>query len=248
LGPKPNTDFIGESLGHEVLTKTGLVKVEKTLQLSSHPVIFAVGDIVDWDEQKQAAKAIGHAPVVVVNIVNLLAGRPVRKEYGGFPEVIAVANGKVGEFMSHSCACCFSPVSATTEWRIYVHSFPLGNYPGWFRHDTHQVQGLVHMDGSWEGGLLVGSDPAPIDCRKLELRYHVVCLYLYPRNPEYHSHLAGISSGSAEGGGLPGTSPVSGEVLAQSLYAACPTALSGLGGKQDVYSDPFPYYPTWMHM
>jgi len=28
--------------------------------------------------------------------MNLLAGRPVRKEYGGFPEVIAIANGKNG--------------------------------------------------------------------------------------------------------------------------------------------------------
>ena len=97
LGPKPNTDFIRESLGPEALTKTNFVKVEKTLQLSSRPAIFAVGDIVDWEEQKQATKAIGHAPVVVANIVNLLAGRPVRKEYGGFPEVIAIANGKVGE-------------------------------------------------------------------------------------------------------------------------------------------------------
>ena len=97
-GPKPNTEFIGESLGSEALTKTKLVKVEKTLQLASHPAIFAVGDIIDWDEQKQAAKAIGHAPVVVANVVNLLAGRPVRKEYRGFPEVIAIANGKVGKF------------------------------------------------------------------------------------------------------------------------------------------------------
>ena len=97
MGPKPNTDFIGESLGPEALTKTSLVKVEKTLQLSSHPEIFAVGDIVGWEEQKQATKAVGHAPVVVANVVNLLAGRPVRKEYGGFPEVIAIANGKVGK-------------------------------------------------------------------------------------------------------------------------------------------------------
>jgi len=129
LGPKPNTDFIGESLGPEALTKTNLVKVEKTLQLSSHPMIFAVGDIIDWEEQKQAAKAIGHAPVVVANVVNLLAGRPVRKEYGGLPEVIAIANGKVGK-PACCCSCYFSPASVTIEWRIYVRPSPLGNCAG----------------------------------------------------------------------------------------------------------------------
>jgi len=95
-GPKPNTSFIEESLGPEALTETKLVKVEKTLQLKSHPAIFAVGDIVDWKEQKQAAKANGHGPVVVANVLHFLAGQPVRKEYGGFPEMIMITNGKKG--------------------------------------------------------------------------------------------------------------------------------------------------------
>jgi len=95
-GPKPNTAFIGQSLGPETLAENKLVKVEKTLQLAAHPAIFAVGDIIDWKEQKQAAKANGHAPVVVTNVVSLLADRPVRKEYGGFPEMIMITNGKNG--------------------------------------------------------------------------------------------------------------------------------------------------------
>ncbi|KAF9778269.1 hypothetical protein BJ322DRAFT_1094226 [Thelephora terrestris] len=95
-GPKPNTGFIGTSLGPEALTETKLVKVEKTLQLRSHPAIFAAGDIVDWKEQKQAAKANGHGPVVVANVLNLLAGKPDRKEYGGFPEIIMITNGRNG--------------------------------------------------------------------------------------------------------------------------------------------------------
>lgn len=94
-GPKPNTEFIGESLGAEILTETKLVKVEKTLQLSSHPAIFAVGDIIDWKEQKQAAKANGHCPIVVANVLSFLAGQPARKEYEGFPEMIMIINGKV---------------------------------------------------------------------------------------------------------------------------------------------------------
>ena len=94
-GPKPNTEFIGESLGPGALTETKLVKVEKTLQLQSHPAIFAVGDIIDWKEQKQAAKANGHGPVVVANVLRFLAGQPVREEYTGYPEMIMIINGNV---------------------------------------------------------------------------------------------------------------------------------------------------------
>jgi len=95
-GPKPNTDFIEQSLGPEVLTATKLVKVEKTLQLPSYPGISAVGDIIDWKEQKQAAKANGHAPVVVTNVLHILAGKRFRMEYKGFPEMIMITNGKNG--------------------------------------------------------------------------------------------------------------------------------------------------------
>lgn len=102
-GPKPNTDFIGESLGAEVLTETKLVKVEKTLQLPSHPEIFAAGDIIDWKEQKQAAKANEHAAVVVANVLNFLADKPVQKEYTGFPEIIMITNGKVRKKRGHPC-------------------------------------------------------------------------------------------------------------------------------------------------
>jgi hypothetical protein len=63
--------------------------------LPSYPGIFAVGDIIDWKEQKQAAKANGHAPVVVVNVLHVLAGKRFRMEYKGFPEMIMITNGKV---------------------------------------------------------------------------------------------------------------------------------------------------------
>lgn len=103
--------------------------MEKTLQLSSHPAIFAVGDIIDWKEQKQAAKANGHAPVVVANIVNLLAGRPVRKEYEGFPEMIMLTNGKVRGIQSPPLLLFFTHFP-TTERRVCVPSFPMGNRAG----------------------------------------------------------------------------------------------------------------------
>jgi len=77
-----------------VLTDTGFVKVQPTLQLSTHPEIFAVGDVVDLPEQKQLFKAQRHAAIVAANIVAYLRGRPL-KPYKGDPEVIFISIGKV---------------------------------------------------------------------------------------------------------------------------------------------------------
>jgi NADH dehydrogenase FAD-containing subunit len=77
-----------------VLTDTGFVKVQPTLQLSTHPEIFAVGDVVDLPEQKQLFKAQSHAAIVAANIVAYLRGRSL-KPYKSMPEVIFISIGKV---------------------------------------------------------------------------------------------------------------------------------------------------------
>ncbi len=92
-GPKPSTGFIASSLSG-VVTDKGFVKVKPTLQLVSYPEIFALGDILDWKEQKQAAKANAHAALVSANVLNYLNSKPL-KEYKGSYELILVTNGKV---------------------------------------------------------------------------------------------------------------------------------------------------------
>lgn len=67
-GPRPNTDFIS-TLGPDTLTDRGTVKVQPTLQLLHYPTIYAAGDVIDWNEQKQAVKGYWHAAVVVANIL-----------------------------------------------------------------------------------------------------------------------------------------------------------------------------------
>jgi NADH dehydrogenase FAD-containing subunit len=84
------------SLGSGVLTPRGQIKIEKTFQLPSHPNIYAIGDVIDWAEQKQAAKAAKHAQIAAANILAQLNDGAPKKNYSGQPELIIITNGKVG--------------------------------------------------------------------------------------------------------------------------------------------------------
>lgn len=60
--------------------------------------MFALGDIIEWAEEKQAMKAATHASIVVNNVLVTIGTSPKLKlkEYKGWPELIALTNGKVG--------------------------------------------------------------------------------------------------------------------------------------------------------
>ncbi|EED82357.1 predicted protein, partial [Postia placenta Mad-698-R] len=70
--------------------------VRPTLELPGHPGVFAVGDIIHWRECKQAAKGNAHLAVVAANVLSLLAGQPLKKEYKGSIEMIVIPIGKSG--------------------------------------------------------------------------------------------------------------------------------------------------------
>ena len=94
-GPSPNTAFVA-SLGTSTLNASGYIKVKPTLQLVDYPRIFAAGDVIEWPEQKQAAKVASHAGVVVRNALNVLAGKSgTLVNYQGSPELIIITNGRV---------------------------------------------------------------------------------------------------------------------------------------------------------
>ncbi|KAJ3522703.1 hypothetical protein NMY22_g11775 [Coprinellus aureogranulatus] len=97
-GPRPNTEFISSTLGSETVTSNGHVKVKPTLQLVDHPNIFAAGDIIDWDEQRSARKAVGHAGTVIQNVLTLLANPSAKSlsVYKGKPENLTLTNGRNG--------------------------------------------------------------------------------------------------------------------------------------------------------
>ncbi|KAI0315262.1 FAD/NAD-P-binding domain-containing protein [Amylostereum chailletii] len=93
VGNRPATEFLA-SLGSEVLNERGQIRVKPTLQLKGHPEIFALGDAIDWDEQKQLAKYQKHGEIVAANVLAYLKGVTPSKEYTGSPELIIITNGK----------------------------------------------------------------------------------------------------------------------------------------------------------
>jgi len=78
-----------------VLNERGQIKIEKTFQLRSHHNIYAIGDVIDWAEEKQATKTTKHAQIAAANILVQLSGGVPTKNYAGQPEVIIISNGKV---------------------------------------------------------------------------------------------------------------------------------------------------------
>ncbi|TFK82196.1 FAD/NAD(P)-binding domain-containing protein [Polyporus arcularius HHB13444] len=95
FGSKPNTEFV-KSLGDGVVNEHGFVKVNEFLEVPGHPGVFAVGDIIDWKEQKQAAKANNHIKVVAANVLSFLQGKPLKQKYKGSAEMILIPLGKSG--------------------------------------------------------------------------------------------------------------------------------------------------------
>lgn len=73
------------------------MKVRPTLQLESHSSIWAVGDILDFQEGKRATKAQGHFKVLVPNLLAFLRHRNAKltKMYTPPRENIVLTNGAV---------------------------------------------------------------------------------------------------------------------------------------------------------
>ncbi|KIY49041.1 FAD/NAD(P)-binding domain-containing protein [Fistulina hepatica ATCC 64428] len=87
-GPKPATGYLDSSF----LDSNGRVKVKPTLQTVGYDNIFAMGDVTDIKEAKQAAKNQYHVPTVQQNIVAYFEGGKM-KEYTGGREMIVVTVG-----------------------------------------------------------------------------------------------------------------------------------------------------------
>ena len=84
-----------------------------------------MGDIIDWSEQKQAAKVGAHASVVVANILRIRSGSNgagVQEQYKGSPEMIVVTFGRVRSLSF--------PGKSNADWYLVWRHCVYGRYVG----------------------------------------------------------------------------------------------------------------------
>ncbi|KAF8707872.1 Pyridine nucleotide-disulfide oxidoreductase, partial [Rhizoctonia solani] len=95
---RPNTSVVS-TLDNSVLTSKGTVLVTPELNIklaSGARNVWAVGDIIEWPEQKMVFKAsMGHAPIVAGNIIASINGGK-QNPYQGKPEMILITLGPKG--------------------------------------------------------------------------------------------------------------------------------------------------------
>jgi apoptosis-inducing factor 2 len=94
-GGKPNTSFLFPTFSSDI-TPSGHLRIKPTLQLASETHIFAAGDVIDWEEQHQAAKTYAHADTITANVQSVLKGEDAKAKYKGSLEMILVTVGKEG--------------------------------------------------------------------------------------------------------------------------------------------------------
>jgi hypothetical protein len=80
------------------------------MQVFNYPRIFAGGDAIEWDEQKQVTKYKAHASVIVDNIISLLKKRQPVALYPGSYELISISNGKVSPDIHRSTCTVELPI------------------------------------------------------------------------------------------------------------------------------------------
>ncbi|KAH9973762.1 FAD/NAD(P)-binding domain-containing protein [Lactifluus volemus] len=103
FGSRPGTGFV-KSLGSDVLNSRDQIKINATFQLESFPNIYAIGDVTNWTEQKQMAKAPKHAQIAAANILAQLDGGVANKKYSGHLSLLSLPTARNKEFLSWVCS------------------------------------------------------------------------------------------------------------------------------------------------
>ncbi|KAK9479372.1 hypothetical protein V1514DRAFT_278546 [Lipomyces japonicus] len=90
LTPTPNTGFVAENFKNS----KGQVIVKPTFQTLESDHVFALGDINDIVEVKQAAKSLSAIPIAAANVISVINGQAASKTYKPSLEAIGLLLGR----------------------------------------------------------------------------------------------------------------------------------------------------------
>lgn len=98
-GGHRNTDFL-KSFDSTIVTPQGNIRILPSFRVplsNGNTNVYAVGDVIDWAEQKQVAKVAGHVAVIVPNILAAIKNQQPPKVYkGGIEGIILPAGPRAG--------------------------------------------------------------------------------------------------------------------------------------------------------
>lgn len=116
-GGKMNTDFI-KTLGENVLWSNGCVRINPVFQMIYNKRIYAAGDVIEWEEQKQYVKALTHADMIARNVIDTIKREDATHIYRGSKESISLTlgEGKGVTYFSHLWGLQFGD-SFTTSYK-----------------------------------------------------------------------------------------------------------------------------------
>ncbi|KIL66928.1 hypothetical protein M378DRAFT_185911 [Amanita muscaria Koide BX008] len=116
-GGKMNTDFI-KTLGENVLWSNGCVRINPVFQMIYNKRIYAAGDVIEWEEQKQYVKALTHADMIARNVIDTIKREDATHIYRGSKETISLTlgEGKGATYFSHLWGLQFGD-SFTTSYK-----------------------------------------------------------------------------------------------------------------------------------
>ena len=120
------------------------MKVKSSMQVQGYSRIYAMGDLIEWKEQKQIMKTYGHAAAIGVNILEAVEGRKAKKEYGGSSEMISISIGPVSEAIAYYLGTGLTNSGTSLEGWCLVSRCFVGNTTGWLVNLFGQEWRLTH--------------------------------------------------------------------------------------------------------
>eukprot|EP01125_Pyxidicula_operculata_P019703 TRINITY_DN7162_c0_g1_i2.p1 TRINITY_DN7162_c0_g1~~TRINITY_DN7162_c0_g1_i2.p1 ORF type:complete len:844 (+),score=274.21 TRINITY_DN7162_c0_g1_i2:12-2543(+) len=128
-GTTVNSEFMQNNFSDCLDGPSGHVKVDRTLQVTNHPNMFALGDSNNVQEEKTAERAMAHAQLAADNILKLLKGQRLKTHSTqARPMMMPIALGWGSGISFGSSGMVLGRGWVTTKTKDFIEGYVLGMY------------------------------------------------------------------------------------------------------------------------